>query len=204
MDITSKTAITFFQSDYEIDAGEDCLKQLFSTQSKQGNIQSWRVFAKIYTQELWKSKGYRSYTTYCQEVWCYGKTHAFDLVHAGIAIEFINAMDSALLNLPMLRNIKFAAKLGKVPAALREKVWNDYRIHKIPIPYFNTNLSVNRYAKLDESLDKLYRFYQPEEILAQIVPNLRIKDLTMLMQMLSEKINESKHGVRSEQSVAID
>jgi hypothetical protein len=204
MDITSKTDITFFQSDYEIDAAEDFLKQLFSTQSKQGNIQSWRVFAKIYTQELWKSKGYRSYTNYCQEVWGYGKTHAFDLVHAGIAIESINAMDSALLDLPMLRNIKFAAKLGKVPPALREKVWNDYRTHKIPIPYFNTNLSVNRYAKLDESLDKLYRFYQPEEILAQIVPNLRIKDLTMLMQMLSEKINESKHAVRSEQSVAID
>jgi len=78
--------------------------------------------------------------------------------------------------------------LGKVPPLLREKIWNNYRTDRVPIPHYNTHLSMKKCKKLGEALDKLYRFYQPEEIFTEIIPSLRLKDAVMLIELLSSKI----------------
>ena len=178
---------SFLPERITLDAIENVIKDL-TAQNKQGNIECWRLFAKIYVNDFWESTEHESYIGYCAARWEHGKTHACNLVWAGIAIEFICDVDPAALRLPVLKNMKFATKLGKVPPLLREKIWNNYRTDRVPIPHYNTHLSMKKCKKLGEALDKLYRFYQPEEIFTEIIPSLRLKDAVMLIELLSSKI----------------
>ena len=56
----------------------------------------WQIFARIYTQKLWKQAGYENFTDYCFQVWGYGKTHAYNLVKAGEVIR-VNALKSYII-----------------------------------------------------------------------------------------------------------
>jgi hypothetical protein len=164
---------------------------------KHANTRAWRLFAIIQTRGLWRQSPYLSYKDYCKEVWNIGKTHAYDLAYAGIAVEFITARNPQPLDLQLLSNIKLASKLGRVPDALREKTWINYRDLDIAIPHYHTHISVNRCENLDEIIGKLLRIHRPEEIFSRILPSLQLGDVVTLMQVLADKVNDTENSIRS-------